>query len=239
MATSGPRDLFLGEMGTQELGPRFGRRGGGGGGGVTWQQNRAGKWIRRIEAAAAARSGIPPRGAEAQPATSLQVTNPGKGVWNQQQLHRELLFTHRKGLSLRSKPELLQVLEHRNRRREGPESASEQSPLEQELLRRQQKRGQNLQQEATGDTVGNQPEFIRVRENLRRTLHSRDPSPHRTALSPTSSPFLRSPLTKRQPLKAPATHSPVAPQAEGQPLQGSPEASLLSSAPPQCPLGNT
>ncbi|KAJ7317444.1 hypothetical protein JRQ81_003606 [Phrynocephalus forsythii] len=184
---------------------------------------------------AAARSGIASRGAEAQPVTSLQVTNPGKGIWNQQQLHRELLFTHRKGLSLRSKPELLQVLEHRNRRKEGTEGTADQSPLEQELLRRQQRRGQNQQQEPSGDTVGNQPEFIRVRENLRRMHHSQEPP----APSPTPSPFQRSHLTKRQPLKPPGTHSPAAPQAEAPQLQGSPEVSPLSSAPSQCPLGNT
>ncbi|XP_044299310.1 actin-associated protein FAM107A-like isoform X1 [Varanus komodoensis] len=95
-------------------------------------------------------------------AISSRATNPSKVSQNQEQLHRELLFTHRKGLNLRSKPELLQVLENRNRRRDGMESDLEQSPLEQELLRWQQRRKQQHQQEATSNAVGNQPEFIRI-----------------------------------------------------------------------------
>lgn len=52
MATSKPHDLFVGEMGAKELlnlhlsGPSLARRGG-----VTWQQDTAGNWIRRLEAA--------------------------------------------------------------------------------------------------------------------------------------------------------------------------------------------
>lgn len=47
-----------------------------------------------------------------------------------------------RGLSLRSKPELLQVLELRNRRREGVENCMEPTPLEREFLRWQQRREQ-------------------------------------------------------------------------------------------------
>nr|XP_060615736.1 uncharacterized protein LOC132765472 [Anolis sagrei ordinatus] len=242
-------------MGSQEPprlhlpGSRLGRRGG-----VTWQQDTTGTWIRRLEAAgerclgwavdagvkvvgrhgrgklfkAAARSEALSRGAEGRSATSLRTTNPSKIFWNQQQLHRELLFTHRKGLSLRSKPELLQVLEHRNRRREGTESSLEQSPLEQELLRWQQRREQHHQQEATGDTVLNQPEFIRVRENLRRTQCMQDPPPQHETSSSTSNPFLRSHLISRKLLRILTSQSDGALEDETPMLQGSPEASALS-----------
>ncbi|XP_061469962.1 uncharacterized protein LOC133379197 [Rhineura floridana] len=188
---------------------------------------------------AAVQSETTSRGTEGQPATSSWVTNPVKTTWNQQQLHRELLFTHRKGLSLRSKPELLQVLEHRNRCREGTESGLEQSPLEQELLRWQQRREQNQQQEETGDKVGNQPEFIRVRENLRRTHHSQDLPPQHAAPSPISSPLLRPLLTNRQPSRHPATHPPVVPKPQVPQLQSSLKVSSPFSAPSQCPLANT
>nr|XP_034996433.1 uncharacterized protein LOC118097570 [Zootoca vivipara] len=180
---------------------------------------------------AAARSETTPKGAEGQPAASSRATSPAKGPRNQQQLHRELLFTHRKGLSLRSKPELLQVLEHRNRRRDGVESGVEQSSLEQELLRRQQRREQNQQQEETGDTLGNQPEFIQVRENLRRTHYPRDPPPLRAAPPPISTPFLRPHLTNRQPSRISATRSSVVPKPPAPQPQGSLKGSSLSSAP--------
>ncbi|XP_067320285.1 uncharacterized protein [Anolis sagrei] len=235
MTAPGPHDLFVGEMmGSQESprlhlpGSRLGRRGG-----VTWQQDTTGTWIRRLEAAAA-RSEALSRSAEGRSAT-LRTTNPSKIFWNQQQLHRELLFTHRKGLSLRSKPELLQVLEHRNRRREGTESSLEQSPLEQELLRWQQRREQHHQQEATGDTVLNQPEFIRVRENLRRTQCMQDPPPQHETSSSTSNPFLRSHLISRKLLRILTSQSDGALEDETPMLQGSPEA----SAPSQDSLADT
>ncbi|KAJ6654558.1 hypothetical protein lerEdw1_006865 [Lerista edwardsae] len=160
-----------------------------------------------------------------------------KPPWNQQQLHRELLFTHRKGLSLRSKPELLQVLEHRNRRRDGTESSLAQSPLERELLHWQQRREQRQQVEATDDPVGDQPEFIRVRENLRRTQCSWDPPhPHCATSSAIATPSLRSCLTTRLLSRIPGSLSPP---TEASQLQSSLEASSLSSASSQCALNNS
>ncbi|KAM3848930.1 uncharacterized protein M6D78_005421 isoform 3-T3 [Vipera latastei] len=197
----------------------------------------------------AARSETTSRGAEAQPVTTLRVRNPSKTAGNQQHLHRELLFTHRKGLSLRSKPELLQVLEHRNRCRDGTESGLKPSPLEQELLRWQQRREQvrgsshwnglptvlvgsdrkclavepsrisdrsilsclqHQQQEATGDPGGSQPEFVRVREKLRRTQQQQDPSPQHASPSLISVPFPRLPHPSRKPSQVPVKHPPVA-----------------------------
>ncbi|KAH0628817.1 hypothetical protein JD844_010380 [Phrynosoma platyrhinos] len=141
-----------------------------------------------------------------------------------------------RGLNLRSKPELLQVLEHRNRRQEGTESGLEQSPLEQEFMRWQQKREQHHQQDATGDAVGKQPEFIRVRENLRRTQRTKDPPPQPSSIS---SPFLRSHLTHRHLSRVPTSQSPGALEAEAPMIPGSPEATNLSSPVSQSPLANT
>ncbi|KAK9407639.1 hypothetical protein NXF25_006413 [Crotalus adamanteus] len=237
MAASGSPNLFVGEMGARELpslhlpGSRVEQMGT-----VTWQQDTAGNWM-RLEGSAA-RSETTSRGAEAQPVTALRVTNPSKTAGNQQHLHRELLFTHRKGLSLRSKPELLQVLEHRNRCRDGSESGLKPSPLEQELLRWQQRREQHQQQEATGDPGGSQPEFVKVREKLRRTQQQRDPSPQHASPSLISVPFPRLPHPNRKPSQVPVKHPPVALQAAASHPQSSLKASTLTSVPSKHSLAN-
>ncbi|XP_074134507.1 uncharacterized protein LOC141549083 [Sminthopsis crassicaudata] len=86
-----------------------------------------------------------------------------------QALHRELLLTHRKGLSLRSRPELLRVLE----KRQGP--GPEPTPLQEALHRRQQKQ-QKQQEETKNEGQDEQLEFVRVRERLR---HRPPPQPPR------------------------------------------------------------
>ncbi|XP_025021635.1 uncharacterized protein LOC112540485 [Python bivittatus] len=237
MAASGPRDLFVEELGARELpnlhlpGSRVEQTGS-----VTWQQDTAGNWT-RLEGSAT-RSETTSRGAEAQPITTLRVINPSKATGNQQHLHRELLFTHRKGLSLRSKPELLQVLEYRNRRRDGTEGGLKPSPLEQELLRWQQRREQHQQQEATGDPGGSQPEFVKVREKLRRTPQQQDPSPQHAVPSPVSIPFLCH-LTDRKPSQVLVKHSPVPLQAAVSHPQGLLKASSLTSVPSKHSRANT
>ncbi|XP_077185832.1 uncharacterized protein LOC143833643 isoform X2 [Paroedura picta] len=189
---------------------------------------------------AAARSEATSRGRrEVRPANSPPVTNIIRVSRNHQQLHRELLFTHRKGLSLRSKPELLQVLEHRNRRREGMENSVELSPLERELQRWQQRREQNQLQEDPGDALDDQPEFIRVREKLRRMQCSVDVSPQRSNASSTPGSLLRPRLTNAELSSLRASPSPEVPDADGLPLRGSTEASSVSSAPSQCSLANS
>ncbi|XP_034290147.1 uncharacterized protein LOC117675526 [Pantherophis guttatus] len=236
MAASGPPNLFVGEMGARELpnlhlpGSRVEQTSS-----VTWQQDTAGNWT-RLEGSAT-RSETTSRGAEAQPVTTLRVTNPSKTAGNQQHLHRELLFTHRKGLSLRSKPELLQVLEHRNRRRDGTESGLKPSPLEQELLRWQQRREQHQQQEATGDPGGSQPEFVKVREKLRST-QQRDPSPQHASPSLISVPFPRLHHPNRKPSQFPVKHPPVALQAAASHPLSSLKASSLPSVPSKHSLAN-
>ncbi|XP_048346597.1 uncharacterized protein LOC125429493 isoform X1 [Sphaerodactylus townsendi] len=240
MAASKPHDLFVGEMGATGSpnlltpGPRVGRRGG-----LTWQQDTAGNWIRLLGAAASVRSEATSRGLEVRSANSPPVTNIIRVSRNYQQLHRELLFTHRKGLSLRSKPELLQVLEHRNRRREGMETSVELSPLEQELQRWQQRREQRQQQEESSDTPDHQPEFVRVRGNLRRIQHAPDVPPQPAKPSMTPSSFLRPHLTNAEFSRVPASPSPEVPDGDSLQLRGSTEASSVSSARSQCSLANS
>ncbi|EMP30089.1 hypothetical protein UY3_12789, partial [Chelonia mydas] len=102
-----------------------------------------------------------------------KLLNPVKASKSHQELHRELLMNHKRGLGVESKPELQRVLEHRRRnqllrqKKEEEEAKKLQSPFEQELLKRQQRldqleRGQEKHEEHA-------PEFIKVKENLRRT----------------------------------------------------------------------
>ncbi|XP_006862184.1 PREDICTED: protein FAM107A [Chrysochloris asiatica] len=101
-----------------------------------------------------------------------KLLNPVKASRSHQELHRELLMNHRRGLGVDSKPELQRVLEHRRRnqlmkkKKEELEAKRLQCPFEQELLRRQQRLTQlEKQPEKEEDHA---PEFIKVRENLRR-----------------------------------------------------------------------
>lgn len=193
-----------------------------------------------------------------------------------------------RGLSLRSKPELLQVLEHRNRRQEGIENSVDLSPLEQELQRWQQRREQvslrctqwlllrltfctllevvcleplggvalkrepperrkthsplclqRQQQEESGDALDDQPEFIRVREKLRRIQRSQDVSPQRANPSSTPGSLLHPCLTNAEFSRVQASPSPEVPDADSLLPQGSTEASSISSAPSQCSLVNS
>ncbi|XP_055768299.1 actin-associated protein FAM107A-like [Salvelinus fontinalis] len=93
-----------------------------------------------------------------------------------QELHRELRMTHKRGPCLEVKPELQRVLEQRNweqglkQRREAEEEKKNRSPLQQELLKRHQRLGE-LERELKAQQEGLQssPEFVRVKESLRRT----------------------------------------------------------------------
>nr|KAF6420317.1 hypothetical protein HJG59_004774 [Molossus molossus] len=101
-----------------------------------------------------------------------KLLNPVKASRSHQELHRELLMNHRRGLGVDSKPELQRVLEHRRRnqlikkKKEELEAKRLQCPFEQELLRRQQRLNQ-LEKPPEKDE-DRAPEFIKVRENLRR-----------------------------------------------------------------------
>uniref|UniRef100_A0A8C5S3S0 Actin-associated protein FAM107A n=1 Tax=Laticauda laticaudata TaxID=8630 RepID=A0A8C5S3S0_LATLA len=100
-----------------------------------------------------------------------KLLNPVRASKSHQELHRELLMNHRRGVE--SKPELQRVLEHRRRnqllkqRKEEDEAKKFKSPFEQELLKRQQKLDELEREDEKQEE--NAPEFIKVKENLRRT----------------------------------------------------------------------
>uniref|UniRef100_A0A3Q3M4M6 Zgc:195245 n=1 Tax=Mastacembelus armatus TaxID=205130 RepID=A0A3Q3M4M6_9TELE len=89
-----------------------------------------------------------------------------------QNLHRELLLSHKRGLLLEEKPELKRVLEQRRLELHKEEEMARQRPsdLEKELRKRQQKL-QEYEQEEIRRRENQQkiPEFVRVKDNLRRT----------------------------------------------------------------------
>uniref|UniRef100_A0A3P8NF26 Uncharacterized protein n=1 Tax=Astatotilapia calliptera TaxID=8154 RepID=A0A3P8NF26_ASTCA len=87
-------------------------------------------------------------------------------------LHRELLLSHKRGLLLEEKPELKRVLEQRRLElhKEAEMAQRQPSDLEMELRKRQQKL-QEYEQEEIRQRESQQkiPEFVRVKDNLRRT----------------------------------------------------------------------
>ncbi|KAJ6668192.1 hypothetical protein lerEdw1_015569 [Lerista edwardsae] len=102
-----------------------------------------------------------------------KLLNPVRASKSHQELHRELLMNHKRGLGVESKPELQRVLEHRRRnqlirqKKDEEEAKKLKSPFEQELLKRQQRLDQlEREQEKQEESA---PEFIKVKENLRRT----------------------------------------------------------------------
>uniref|UniRef100_A0A8C7IH45 Actin-associated protein FAM107A n=1 Tax=Oncorhynchus kisutch TaxID=8019 RepID=A0A8C7IH45_ONCKI len=104
-----------------------------------------------------------------QPKKRLNLVRVSK---SHQELHRELRMTHKRGPCLNVKPELQRVLEQRNweqgmkQRKEAEEEKKNRSPLQQELLKRHQ-RLEELKAQQEG--LQSSPEFIRVKESLRRT----------------------------------------------------------------------
>ncbi|XP_062842838.1 protein FAM107B isoform X2 [Trichomycterus rosablanca] len=101
-----------------------------------------------------------------------KLINPVKASKSHQELHRELLMNQKRGVE--SKPELQRVLERRKRdqmikqKKEEEEARKKISPLEQELLKRH-KQLEELEQEHQEELSHSAPEFIKVKENLRRT----------------------------------------------------------------------
>ncbi|XP_059393696.1 protein FAM107B isoform X1 [Carassius carassius] len=105
-----------------------------------------------------------------------KLINPVKASKSHQELHRELLMNHKRGTVVENKPELQRVLEQRKReqmikqKKQEEEARRKISPLEQELLKRQQKLEELEKEQARlEDSNCNAPEFIKVKENLRRT----------------------------------------------------------------------
>ncbi|XP_068995368.1 uncharacterized protein [Embiotoca jacksoni] len=97
-------------------------------------------------------------------------SNPVKTTRTHNELHKELLLAHKKGLALSSRSELQQVLERRKKvQSDRDEEGQGRSPLQDVLLRRQQKQFQREKQqdeELQGDAQ--LMEFVRVRQNLRK-----------------------------------------------------------------------
>ncbi|NP_001088069.1 uncharacterized protein LOC494764 [Xenopus laevis] len=104
-----------------------------------------------------------------------KLLNPVKASRSHQELHRELLMNHRRGLPVDKKPELQRVLEHRRRdkiiqqKKEEEEIKKLQSPFEQELLKRQQRLEQLEKEQEPMKEEERAPEFVKVKEKLRRT----------------------------------------------------------------------
>ncbi|KAL6458312.1 hypothetical protein MHYP_G00335420 [Metynnis hypsauchen] len=106
-----------------------------------------------------------------------KLQNPVKASRSHRELHRELLITHKRGAVVEEKPELQRVLEQRNRAQalrqeleEEEERKKQRSPLEQELLRRQQRLERlEREMEEERERLKRAPEFIRVKESLKRT----------------------------------------------------------------------
>ncbi|KAK9970683.1 hypothetical protein ABG768_026608 [Culter alburnus] len=90
---------------------------------------------------------------------------------SRQNLHKELLLGHKRGLLLEEKPELQRVLQQRrlDLHREQELALQPPSDLEQELRKRQQKMQEyELEEQRRIEDEKNVPEFVRVKENLRR-----------------------------------------------------------------------
>ncbi|XP_005167103.1 uncharacterized protein isoform X1 [Danio rerio] len=90
---------------------------------------------------------------------------------SRQSLHKELLLTHKRGLLLEEKPELQRVLQQRrlDLHREQELALQPPSDLEQELRKRQQKMQEyEMEEQRRLEDEKNVPEFVRVKENLRR-----------------------------------------------------------------------
>uniref|UniRef100_A0A3Q3KKN0 Actin-associated protein FAM107A n=1 Tax=Monopterus albus TaxID=43700 RepID=A0A3Q3KKN0_MONAL len=108
-----------------------------------------------------------------------KLVNPVKASKSHQELHRELLSSYRR---VEVKPELQRVLETRKRdqliqqRKQEDEARRKISPLEAELLKRHKKLDElEKQQEKDQGENLKAPEFVRVKENLRRTsFHSKE-----------------------------------------------------------------
>ncbi|XP_056131160.1 actin-associated protein FAM107A [Lampris incognitus] len=102
--------------------------------------------------------------------TSSGSFKPVRTSRSHQELHKELLLAHRKGLVLSSKLELQRVLERRRREQsEREEQQQSRTPLEEVLLRRQRKQQeQERQQEEQVREEAQLLEFVRVRQNLRK-----------------------------------------------------------------------
>ncbi|XP_077190359.1 uncharacterized protein LOC143835868 isoform X2 [Paroedura picta] len=103
-----------------------------------------------------------------------KLPNPVKESKHHREMHRELLFTHRKGLFPEHKPELQRVLETRRLKqlKQQEETHTPLRDLEEELRKRQQKLDQYERELAQNGGQDSRPEFILVKESLKKIKQS-------------------------------------------------------------------
>ncbi|XP_053106483.1 protein FAM107B-like [Hemicordylus capensis] len=99
-----------------------------------------------------------------------KLPNPVKESRHHRDLHRELLFTHRRGMFPEHKPELQRVLEARRIRQLKKQEENEKplTDLEEELRKRQEKLDQYERELVLQGEQDGRPEFILVKESLRK-----------------------------------------------------------------------
>ncbi|XP_029358957.1 protein FAM107B [Echeneis naucrates] len=99
-----------------------------------------------------------------------KLPNPIMASCQHRALHQELLFCHRRCLLPRVKPELMHVLEHRQRERHEQAELARHPPSDLEVkLRMRQQRIQvcELEEKRREENLRNTPEFVRVRGTLK------------------------------------------------------------------------
>ncbi|KAJ8390002.1 hypothetical protein AAFF_G00111630 [Aldrovandia affinis] len=113
-----------------------------------------------------------------------KLINPVKTSRNHQDLQRELMMNHKRGLAPLNKPELQKVLEQRKRdqalkQQREEQEAHKRSDLEMELFKRQQKLEQlELEQQKCEEEQENTPEFVKMKSSLRRMRQEVEPREH-------------------------------------------------------------
>ncbi|KAM6108300.1 protein FAM107B-like [Pterocles gutturalis] len=97
-----------------------------------------------------------------------KVPNPVRESRSHRELHRELLFSHSRGILPRHRAELPRVLECRRLRQLREELRGPPSDLEQQLRRRHQSLEEHERAAAAGPDPDPLPEFLLVRDGLRK-----------------------------------------------------------------------
>ncbi|KAM6237067.1 uncharacterized protein LJ264_013287 [Porphyrio hochstetteri] len=97
-----------------------------------------------------------------------KVPNPMRESWSHRELHRELLFSHSRGILPRHRAELPRVLESRRLRQLREELRGPPSDLEQQLRKRHQRLEEHERETAPGADPDPLPEFLLVRDSLKK-----------------------------------------------------------------------
>ncbi|GCB65020.1 protein FAM107B-like [Scyliorhinus torazame] len=100
-----------------------------------------------------------------------KLNNPVKDSKSYLELHRELVLSHKRGFVLQNKPELERVMIQRkyDLLREQEKAEQPRTDFEEELKKRYQKLQQYEQEQQKLEEEENVPEFVKVKESLRRT----------------------------------------------------------------------